>query len=71
MKNKNKVPNGMKELHAVMMKCIAKLVTNQGYKLEDAEKMVMATLHESESYLKKGLFSETAQAMKMIYLTNN
>ena len=69
MKKENKVPKGMKELHGVMMKCIAELVSNQGYKLEDAEKMVMATLHESDAYLKKGLFAETTQAMKMIYLT--
>lgn len=69
MKNYLKgAPKGLVEVHKVAMLCIAELVQRKGYKISEAEEMVMITLKESEEYLKQGMFKETALSLKMIYL---
>ena len=71
MKTQNtQVPRGMKKLHETSMKCIVSLV-KKGYKIDEAEKMVLETLKESEPYIKNGMINETVLSLQMIYLDFN
>ena len=58
----------MHKVHKVAMDCIVHLVTQKGYTADAAETMVMATLKESEHYLRNGLIDETIATLKMVHM---
>jgi len=56
------------KLHKAAMECIKHLVIAKGFSLDKAEEAVLATLKESESYIKAGLINETIQSLQMIHM---
>jgi hypothetical protein len=64
----NGLPKGMQKVYVMADKCCRVLMTKDGFTAKVAERMVLEALHEFESDLRLGNYSEVETALELKFV---